>query len=282
VSLQDGMGMSAEQPPHVPDLASFDWSRLQADGLVERVEYLPSISSTNDFAREAAGSLPRGERLLVVAERQTAGRGRGSNRWWTGGGSLAFSLLFDPAARNIGRRHYPMISLAASIAVIETVTDMSRRSDVGLHWPNDVFLAGRKLAGVLVEALSDGRHVLGVGCNVQNRSADAPPELAGLVISLAEVLDSAPHRGDVLFDTMRRFDARLDELARCHETVGRRAHELCLQHGAALTLRAGSREVSGTCAGIAADGALLLDTVNGRQSFYSGVLVKPSRDAPER
>lgn len=256
------------------DLATYDWSLLKRHGLVEHVEYLPSIGSTNDFAREKAVGLPRGERLLVVAERQTAGRGRGSNRWWTGSGSLAFSLVFDPAERKIARRYYPMISLAAALALIDTVAEITGRTDVGLHWPNDVFLAGQKLAGVLVEGLADGRHVLGIGCNVHNRSADAPPELANFVISLADVSLPAPSRGDVLFCTVRRLDERLDELAERHEIIGQRADKLCLQHGVRLTIRAGARETSGVCAGIAADGALLLDTANGRQSFYSGVLIK--------
>lgn len=256
------------------DLANYDWRPLTALGLIERVEYLPSIGSTNDYAREVAATLPNEQGLLVVAERQTAGRGRGNNRWWTGGGSLACSLLFDPARRKIERRHYPMISLAAALAISETVTDLTGRTDVGLHWPNDIFLAGRKLAGVLIEALADGRHVLGIGCNVRNRSAEAPAELADIVISLADVTPRLPSRGDVLLGIMRRLDERLNELADGHEAIGRRADTLCLQHAARLTIRAGGRDTSGMCAGIAPDGALLLDTVNGRQAFYSGVLVK--------
>lgn len=274
MSTQAGIGMSTAPSSPDSDLATYDWSLLKTHGLVERVEYLQSIGSTNDFAREMAGRLPRGERLLVVAERQTAGRGRGSNRWWTANGSLAFSLLFDPAQRNIARCHHPMISLAAALAVIDTVVEITGKTDVGLHWPNDVFLAGRKLAGVLIEALADGRHVLGVGCNVQNRSADAPPELAGVVISLADVTVPAPCRSEMLCGIVRRFDTNLAELADCHEVVGRRAHELCRQYGHKLTIRAGAHNTAGICAGIALDGALLLDTVNGRRSFYSGVLVK--------
>ncbi|MGH7135199.1 MAG: biotin--[acetyl-CoA-carboxylase] ligase [Pirellulales bacterium] len=256
------------------DLANYDWSRFTTAGVVDRVEYFPTLTSTNDFARERAAGAPRGRRLLVVADEQTAGRGRGGNRWWTGAGSLACSLLFDPASRPIERRYYPMISLAAAVAIVEAVASCSRRSDAGLHWPNDVFVAGRKLAGVLVEALADGRHVLGIGCNLHNRSAQAPPGLSSIVTSLAEISDAPPDRGDFLLGILRRLDARLDELARQPDLLGQRANELCLQHGARLTLRAGTRQVSGICAGIAHDGALVLDTSTGRESFYSGVLVK--------
>lgn len=258
------------------DFANYDWSALTAAGLIDRAEYFPSLGSTNDHARERAAALARDVRLLVVADEQTAGRGRGANRWWTGSGSLAFSLLFDPSARQVERRYLPMISLAAAIAIAETVAAATARHDAGLHWPNDVFIGERKLAGVLIEALPDDRHVLGIGCNVNNRVAEAPPEVAAIVASLADVTEKAHSRGELLGEILRRLDERLDELARWPESVGRRADELCLQRGRSLTIRSGHREASGVCAGIAADGALMLDTLTGRHMFYSGVLIKPA------
>jgi BirA family biotin operon repressor/biotin-[acetyl-CoA-carboxylase] ligase len=274
--ISDAITFSMITPssPSVSEFAAFDWSTLREGGLVHRTEYLPSVGSTNDHARERAAGLPSGETLLVVADEQTAGRGRGSNRWWTGSGSLACSLLFDPARRKIDRRHYPMISLASAIAIAETVSAISGRFDIGLHWPNDVFAGGRKLAGVLIEALADGRHVLGIGCNINNRVADAPPELAPVVTSLADLTDRLHQRSEVLGGIFERLAARLDELATQPYAVGQRANELCLQHGHFLTLRAGTYESSGVCAGIASDGALLLVTSAGRQAFYSGVLLK--------
>ncbi|HWB11325.1 MAG TPA: biotin--[acetyl-CoA-carboxylase] ligase [Pirellulales bacterium] len=256
------------------DLVGFDWSRFVAAGLVDRAEHFPSLGSTNDHARERAAGLPRDQRLLVVADEQTAGRGRGTNRWWTGSGSLACSLLFDPAGRGIERRHYPMISLAAAIAIAETAAALLSRLDVGLHWPNDVFVADRKLAGVLIEAMPDGRHVLGIGCNVNNRVSAAPPELAHIATSLFDLAGREHRRSELLLAILERLNSRIDELARSPQSLGRRADELCLQHGRRLTIRVGQRETVGVCAGIAADGALLLDTADGRQSFYSGVLVK--------
>ena len=256
------------------NFAQFDGNPLITAGIIDRAEHFKSLGSTNDYARELAASLPRDERVLIVADEQTAGRGRGANRWWTGPGSLACSLLFDPAARRIERRYYPMISLAAAIAIIETTAPLVGRRTMGLHWPNDVFVGERKLAGVLIEALADGRHVLGIGCNINNRALDAPPELAAIVTSLADITGRAHSCSDLLLDILRRLNAQLVDLARDPRTIAERANELCLQHGTHLTVRAGTREASGVCAGIAADGALLLDTLAGRQAFYSGVLVK--------
>ena len=92
----------------------FDVQRLLREGSLSHVEHHPTLTSTNDRAREIALDLPADETALVIADEQTAGRGRGSNRWWTGAGSLAFSLVFDPAAQGIKRQHYPLISLATA------------------------------------------------------------------------------------------------------------------------------------------------------------------------
>jgi BirA family biotin operon repressor/biotin-[acetyl-CoA-carboxylase] ligase len=167
-----------------------------------------------------------------------------------------------------------MISLAAAIAIAETAAALLSRFDLGLHWPNDVFVADRKLAGVLIEAMPDGRHVLGIGCNVNNPVSAAPPELAATVTSLVDLTDREHCRGGLLLAIFERLNTRLDELARFPQSLGRRADQLCLQHGRRLVIRVGQRETAGVCAGIADDGALLLDTPDGRQSFYSGVLVK--------
>ena len=135
---------------------------------------------------------------LVLADRQTAGRGRGANRWWTGAGSLAFSLLLHPAARGIRRENFPLISLTAALAIIDAARPLASADELGLHWPNDVFAQGRKLAGVLVEALTDGWHVLGVGLNVNNRAIDAPDELREKTISLADLTGRDQSRTDAL------------------------------------------------------------------------------------
>ncbi|HVC96743.1 MAG TPA: biotin--[acetyl-CoA-carboxylase] ligase [Pirellulales bacterium] len=262
--------------------------RLRTETFVSRVEYHRALVSTNDRARriaeEGSGSLP----VLVIADEQTAGRGRGTNRWWTGTGSLAFSLLFDPAARGIQRPWLPLMSLAAALAIVETCEPRAPNVRLGVHWPNDVFASDRKLAGVLVEALADGRHILGIGWNVNNSSSQAPLELAEIVTSLCD-LSPGPHdRTLILVEALSRLDVLLDHLAQHPKSISRRADVACLQHGKTLTIEAGKRQTTGVCAGIAPDGALLLDTPSGRQSHYCGVLIHahepiaPVRTAPIR
>ena len=165
----------------------FDVDRLLREGSLSQVEHHTSLSSTNDRARAIAPHLPAGETALVIADEQSAGRGRGTNRWWTGQGSLACSLVFDPAARGISRQHFPLISLATAVAIVDAVQSIVPGSRLGLHWPNDVFAAGRKLAGILVEVLPDGMHIVGIGLNINNRPADAPQELRNTATSLCDL-----------------------------------------------------------------------------------------------
>jgi len=258
--------------------AEFDPELLRAAGQVDHVEYHPTLTSTNDYARDASARYGRHESLLVIAAEQTAGRGRGSNRWWTGSGSLSFSLLFDPVALGIARQNCAMVSLAAALAIVEAVNPRFAPFSAGIHWPNDVYVGLRKLAGILIEVLPDGRHILGIGINVNNSVDDAPQELAELVATMLDLARRPFDRGELLADLLSHLRTRLAQLAATPELIGREANAICLQHGRPICVQSGSREFRGRCYGIGADGALVLDTAEGRRNIYAGFL-KPVDDA---
>ena len=255
----------------MPHNVPIDVARLLAETKLASVEYLASIHSTQEYAHKLATDVETP--WLIVAEVQTAGRGRGSNIWWTGEGSLAFSLLIDPVAHGLSRQPVPQASLAAGIALIDAVSDWLGDTIVGLHWPNDVFAAGRKLAGILIDVLPEGRHIVGVGLNVNNTFEAAPEEVRVRATSLVELTGRTLDRTDILLSFLRKFDRTLSQLASDPLTLGRRFQEACLQVGHDLTIELANRRTTGRCVGIAPDGALLLDTLNGRQTFYSGVLL---------
>ncbi len=245
--------------------------RLLAETFVERVEHHATLSSTNDRARAAAdetGSLP----LLVVADEQTAGRGRGGHKWWTGPGSLAMSLLFDPAMLAIPREFRLRISLATAVAVVDTLQPLVPGEALGLHWPNDVFAAGRKLGGILIEGLSDGRMIVGIGVNANNSLEEAPPEVQRTAISLLELTGEPQNPTNLVAALLNRLEATLRQLSKSPRALGRRFNQLCLQRGQQLAIRQGNTTSRGRCEGIAEDGALLLSTPKGNRKFYSGTL----------
>ena len=251
----------------------FDRERLAESGSVANIEYYEVTPSTQDRALELAraGHLPALP-LLVVAEEQTAGRGRGSNRWWTGRGNVAFSLVFDPADWALSRQPLPERSLAVGVAIVDTIRPLLGNHRVGLHWPNDVFIDGKKVAGILIDVLPGGHHVVGIGLNVNNTLEDAPPEVRTRATSLCELSGRTYDRTSLLLDLLRHLEVAVRDSARAPETFGQRFLELCLQLGQELTIEVGSQRTTGRCAGIAPDGALLLETAAGWRRFYSGVL----------
>lgn len=129
------------------------------------------IGSTNDEARRLAGGGGQ-EGLIVVAEEQTAGRGRAGRKWITpAGAAIAFSLILRPNLPASRAARLTMLAGVAACEAIEHVTGL--RAD--LKWPNDVLISGRKVAGILTESavLGDALEyaILGLGMNV----SFAPP-----------------------------------------------------------------------------------------------------------
>lgn len=135
--------------------------------------------STNDRAREAAaGGAPNG--TLVTAEEQTSGRGRQGRPWSTPPGTaVAWSLLIRREVEVPGT-----LPLQVGVGVCEAVESLGA-GDVQMKWPNDVWINGRKCAGILVEARpQDGWAVAGVGLNLTIEDDDFPEDLRGRATSV--------------------------------------------------------------------------------------------------
>lgn len=127
---------------------------------------LDEVTSTNDVARELAGSgCPEG--TVVLAARQSRGRGRLGRHWASDQGGLWFSLVFRPAPEHgvVSR-----LSLVSAVGSAEGVTETTQLR-VGLKWPNDLYMKGKKVAGILHELGRDWV-VAGIGINVNQLSWD--------------------------------------------------------------------------------------------------------------
>ena len=162
-----------------------------------------SLESTMDEAgRLAGGGCPEG--LVVVAEEQTAGRGRFSRSWISGPGeSLLLSVVLRPNAEQL-----PQSNMAATLAVARTA-DEHVDGRVTIKWPNDVRIGGRKVAGILIEAESQAARiasaVVGIGLNV-SVDTGGHPEIAATATSLVEQAGAPVERTGVLIDLLRQFD----------------------------------------------------------------------------
>lgn len=275
-----------------------DLARILRETFVADAEHWQSIDSTNNRGKELVGRPGLPLPFLIVAEHQTAGRGRGHRRWWTGTGSLAFSLLLSPAltpsrhkslvnVENHGASSsepgpsatgplasLAMVGLAGALAVCRAARPFVPPGiDLGLYWPNDVCVIGRKLAGVLVEVAASSHTIMGVGVNVNNRASEAPESLRKQAISLYDLCGTPLDRTDVLIAILREIERLLGDLAKSPGRVAREADTLCLQKGRVLTVENEKHVYHGICRGIDPSGALLLETPEGLRRLISGTVV---------
>ncbi|MHC1579031.1 MAG: biotin--[acetyl-CoA-carboxylase] ligase, partial [Dehalococcoidia bacterium] len=115
-------------------------------GLEQRIHYFPELGSTMDAARELAKK-GAAEGTIVIAEAQTRGRGRLNREWLSPAGGIYFTIILRP---RISPAYAPRINLMASVAVAATIKKLFGLK-VGLKWPNDVLIEGRKVCGILAE-----------------------------------------------------------------------------------------------------------------------------------
>jgi BirA family biotin operon repressor/biotin-[acetyl-CoA-carboxylase] ligase len=176
--------------------------------LGRRVVYFATTGSTNDVAAGLASSGGH-EGVVVVADAQTAGRGRRGRTWFSPeGAGLYVSTVLEPSRSRDARRATLLTTIAAGVAMVEGVERATGlRAD--LKWPNDLYVARRKLAGILAEGVAD-TVVLGYGVNVS--AAAYPPELSTRVTSLETELGRAVDRPCVLVETLAALAARYADL----------------------------------------------------------------------
>jgi BirA family biotin operon repressor/biotin-[acetyl-CoA-carboxylase] ligase len=150
------------------------------------IHHFPSLGSTNDYLKQL-NDAP--EFTCVVANAQTAGRGRRTRTWVsTPGAGLYLSVLLRPPTAT----QLSLLSLLAAVAVAETLAQYNV-AGIDIKWPNDVLLHERKVCGILVEGASSGAHALRiiVGIGVNLNQPDFPPEIAETATSLALQLGRA-------------------------------------------------------------------------------------------
>ena len=254
--------MSLIDPAHLQTLLGPVTGRFDVDSLV-------LCGSTNsELLRRAESGAPSGS--VLVADRQTAGRGRRGRQWFaTPDSALMFSLLWrfpGQAGRLAG------LSLAIGVAVAQALEALGVR-DVGLKWPNDVLLGDGKLAGILVELSAERRDtlaVIGIGLNLTVPDEPLPQAASGL----ADVLAVIPDRHVVLAQLLIALASVLDRFANGGFAAlqgawqGRHAW----QGKPVRVLLDDRREICGRCLGADEDGALLIETSAGTERFLSGDL----------
>jgi BirA family biotin operon repressor/biotin-[acetyl-CoA-carboxylase] ligase len=252
-------------PRALPDELALALSRVaQRLGSIGReVIWYPEVSSTSDVASSLAES-GTGEGLLVIADMQTAGRGRLGRRWASPpGAGIYASIVFRP---NAGAAR--LLTLAAGVAVAEGIA-RATGLDPELKWPNDVHCQGRKLAGILAERGTD-HVVLGFGINVLQ--AVYPPDVRARATSLELELGRSVDRSLVLAECLAALAARYGDLNEGRDGAVMAAWRM---RAASMLGRRVEWDVAGASQrGLAErvddDGALLVRTESGLVRVISG------------
>ena len=238
----------------MPEQSKFDLPRLAIALRPLKLHHFEQLASTNDKAIELRRSGELFAPAIVLATRQTAGRGRGSNRWLSGAGSLTVTYVL-PVEEHLQPHQLPLV---AGIAVRNAVAELTGDVDVSLQWPNDVLHSGRKLAGLLCERVN-GVDMIGIGINVNQ--CPAATEIKTSALSLAAMVGHDLDLNEVLITLTAHLKQRL--LARHSQPFGAflkeyRQYDALLGQDIVVESPAESAPLHGTCEGIDEEGRLLV------------------------
>ncbi|MBI3973788.1 MAG: biotin--[acetyl-CoA-carboxylase] ligase [Chloroflexi bacterium] len=239
------------------------------------VRYLQVTGSTNDDVRRLAEQ-GASEGTVVLADAQTAGRGRaGKSPWLTPPRtSIALSILLHPhlPPEQLGR-----LSMAAGVAAIDAV-EAATALRPALKWPNDVVAGGRKLGGILVESVIRGGSVAcviaGIGLNGNLRASDLGPlpDAAVAPTSLLEELGAPVGREAIVIALLRAFDSAYAALRRGEfEAIWERYRSALTTLNAHVRIREATAEadaIEGVAVDLTRDGALIVRLPSGERRIF--------------
>jgi len=242
----------------VPYLTAIERARARLGRLASTFVFLPTTGSTNDVALSRAGS-DASHGLVVVADEQTAGRGRRGHTWFSPpGAGLYVSVVVAPSTTNIDpARATALLTLTAGVALVEGIA-AATGLEVDVKWPNDVYVARRKIAGILAEGAAAPQVVLGYGINIAPSAY--PPALRDRATSLESELGREVDRVHVLVETLAALARRYDDLlaGRFDAILDAWRARAPAASGARVTWTTNAEVLSGTTAGIDDHGALLV------------------------
>lgn len=246
----------------------FELHRLRSNLKPFRLHWFPTLRSTNDHAAELRRRGTLYAPAVVLAGRQTAGRGRGGHAWWSGPGCLTVTFVL-PVGGDVQPHQLPLI---AGLAVRNAAAELTDDAGIQLKWPNDVLYDGRKLAGLLCERVEKA-DLIGLGLNVNLDPSSAPAPLRNRVTSLSTIagkpLDMTSALSTVASHLYRLIARQADQpfsvLLREYDT-----HHALIGRNVSVLDAADAVAVSGRCEGLDEMGRLLIRSRSKLHRIISG------------
>lgn len=230
----------------------------------------PTIDSTN---AEAARQRAAGEYgpVWICAKQQTAGRGRSGRAWSSPEGNLSATFLF-PFLGTSGEA--PRLGFAAALAVADTVAEHAPGLRLRLKWPNDVLLEDKKISGILLEGLGanpDGTQAVAIGIGINLATHPAPSDTRWPATSVVAETSVVPGRDAALDLLDLRLVHWIERLSSEGFPAILAAWKARAAHlGREITVQTAEGPRNGRFADLDADGALVLETGRGRETFAAG------------
>jgi BirA family transcriptional regulator, biotin operon repressor / biotin---[acetyl-CoA-carboxylase] ligase len=234
-------------------------------GMWREIRVVEETASTNADVRAAAES-GAAEGVVVLAERQTGGRGRLDRQWESPArAGVLLSMLLRPT---VAAARLPLLPLLTGVAVAEAVRAIAELPAM-VKWPNDVLVDGRKLGGILVERTADGAVVVGVGVNVSTR----PDELPVPTATSVQIAGGAPDRESLAKEILRAFERRYAafiDTGGAPESVLPAYREVCETIGSEIVVQLPDGESAhGTAVRVDDGGMLVVRDGNGIERAWS-------------
>ena len=244
----------------------------------KEIYYFPELKSTNIMAKEKA--LHRAEEInegtLIIAERQSAGKGRLGREWFSPAGGIWLSIILYP---QLPPSYIPRITLMTAVAVVKAIK-MCTQIESQIKWPNDILINKKKVCGILTEMSAEldiiNWIVVGIGINVNIDHREFPEDIHENTISLKEVLGKVVLR-------VKLVQIFLQEFEKYYESLKRREFSSILKEwklyshtlGRKIRVDMGKRIVTGEAVNINEEGALILKKENGELvEIISGTVLK--------
>ncbi|HMP79498.1 MAG TPA: biotin--[acetyl-CoA-carboxylase] ligase [Pirellulaceae bacterium] len=257
----------------------FEWQPLKALLPDVQVTVLDEVGSTNTYALESVRHEQCSTPALIIAHRQTAGRGQQGRSWFSSAGGIAMSIVLRGG--QIGFPVLPpgLLAAAAGVSVAQVLQELAPPDSVSIKWPNDVLLQGRKVAGILIESCSTSGfwyHVIGIGINVAGSFPKSGPgaELRDRAIHVQDLLSQNVDRLGLVVSIVRRLREEYADCETHPEEVAERFNQLHVFHNQWLTIADARVTNSGWCRGLNASGELCLETATGGVNIASGSVIR--------
>lgn len=259
--IKSSTGYSLEDSPDTLSPARIK-DGLRTNLIGKNIQYFKEIESTNIIARQMAGSVEEG--TVVIAESQTGGLGRLGRKWISPEGGIWFSVILKPKMQPI---YAPRITLLAGVAAAKVIRGYGLPAKI--KWPNDVLLNNKKVCGILTEigAEMDSINyvILGIGIDANVDTETFPDEVRDLSTSLKKELGHEIDRVEFVQKLLSELESLYLKFQKeGFSSILEEWRNMCGTIGEWVKITTQTRTIYGEAIGVDSEGALILETGEGK------------------